>query len=304
MAAGRIEGSGSEPWTVARVLSWASEDFKKRGIDSARLDAELLLAHTLGIDRVRLIIDARRPLEPDELASYRELIRRRREREPVAYLLGEREFYGLPMRVRPGVLIPRPDTETLVEVALDRTRGSDMYGRLLDLCTGSGCVLLAFHKHRPTWQVTGVDVSDQALAVARENATRLGLLHNCRLLLGDGFEPLRSGERFELITANPPYVSEKDMQELDPGISRYEPHLALFGGADGLDLIRRIIREAPERLVTGGVLALEVGYDQADRVAAALAERGFADIDRRRDYGGHQRVISGSWPDAAQDPAP
>lgn len=174
----------SDPWTIARVLKWATEDFRGRGMESPRLDAELLLGLSLGLDRVRLILEAARPLTPEELSSYRELIKRRRSGEPIAYIRGEREFYGLPIRVTPAVLIPRPDTETLVEVALERTRGRHMYGRALDLCTGSGCVAIAFAKERPTWRVTGVDVSAAAIAVARQNAERLSARAAARWLSG------------------------------------------------------------------------------------------------------------------------
>lgn len=287
------EPSKDEPWTIARVLAWATQDFKKRGLDSARLDAELLLGRVLGVDRIRLIIDSLRELSPEELVRYRELIKRRRAAEPIAYIVGEREFFGLPFRVDGRVLVPRPDTEILVEVALERTRSRDMYGRLLDLCTGSGCVALAFAKQRRTWRFTATDISADALAVARENARRLGLTWNLRFLEGDLDEPLDDHERFELITANPPYISDADMAELDATVRDYEPHLALRGGADGLDLVRRIVERAPARLTEGGVLALEIAYDQAPRVAALLEQAGFVEIERRRDYGGHERVVSG-----------
>ena len=153
------EQATAEPWTVARVLRWAAEDFGKRGITSARLDAELLLGRVLGLDRVHLLLESTRPLSDEELAAYRALIKRRRAFEPIAYILGEREFYALPIRVDRRVLIPRPDSETLVDVALSRTETRSMFGRALDLCTGSGCVAIAFAHQRPTWPVTASDVS-------------------------------------------------------------------------------------------------------------------------------------------------
>lgn len=283
----------TEPWTIGRVLAWATTDFRSRGMESARLDAELLLGLALGLDRIRLIVEHQRPLAPDELSRYRELIKRRRSGEPVAYILGVREFYGLPIRVDARVLIPRPDTETLVEVALERTQSRSMFGNALDLCTGSGCVAVAFAHARRTWRVTGVDASPDALAVARDNAQRLGLVPGVRFVDGDLFEPLGADERFELVTANPPYIPDAEVAELEPGIRDFEPRLALAGGSDGLSVIRRIVAGAPRHLSTGGVLALEVGHDQAGPVSELLEQAGLSSIERRRDYGGHERVVSG-----------
>jgi release factor glutamine methyltransferase len=287
--------SGGEVWTIARVLRWAAEDLTRRGVnDSPRLDAELLLGHATGLDRVRLIIDGARPLSPDELTRFRELITRRRRSEPVAYILGEREFYGLRFSVNQHVLIPRPDTETLVNVALERTRGSDLFGRALDVCTGSGCVAVAFALERPTWFVTGSDISADALGVARQNALRLGAIWNVNFRESDLLADV-GAERFDLITANPPYVPDAEVPTLSPDIRNYEPPGALLGGPDGLSLLRRLVKAAPALLVPGGVLALEVGAGQAERVAKGLAGYGFADVQRARDYGGIERVVSGRW---------
>jgi len=283
----------TEPWTIGRVLSWATADFRSRSIESARLDAELLLGNALGLDRIRLILEHQRPLAPDELSRYRALIKRRRSGEPVAYILGVREFYGLPIRVDARVLIPRPDTETLVEVALERSQSRSMFGNALDLCTGSGCVAIAFSHARRTWRVTGIDASPDALEVARDNALRLGLVPGIRFVEGDLFEPLGAEERFDLVTANPPYIPDADVAELEPGIRDFEPRLALAGGSDGLSVIRRIVADAPARLSPGGVLALEVGHDQAGRVSELFEQAGLSSIERRRDYGGHDRVVSG-----------
>jgi release factor glutamine methyltransferase len=284
-----------EPWTVGRVLRWAAEDFAKRGNTTARLDAELLLSRVLGIDRLRLILEANRPLTEPELGAYRELIKRRRAAEPVAYILGEREFYALPIRVDRRVLIPRPDTETLVDVALERTRDRSMYGSALDLCTGSGCVAIAIAKQRPTWKVTATDVDENTAALAWENVLRTGVAHHLRVLLGDLFAAVPEGERFDLVTANPPYIPSAEIATLDADVRDYEPRRALDGGPDGLDLVRRIVATAPDYLTPGGVLALEIGHDQAERTEALLRERGFRELQRRRDYGGHERVVSGRW---------
>src|SRR5262245_22950120 len=200
----------SEGWTVGRVVRWAADDFRARGIESPRLEAELLLAHALGTDRMRIIVEPDRDLAEEELARYRALIQRRRKGEPVAYLRGYKEFYGRSFRVDERVLVPRADTEILVETALARTRDRSMGRRYLDLCTGSGCVAISLAKERPTCQLFAVDASPAALEVARENGVRLGATHQIAWLAGDLFEPLTrfQGLAFDLITANPPYIPE------------------------------------------------------------------------------------------------
>jgi release factor glutamine methyltransferase len=283
----------SEPWSIKRVLAWATDDFRRRGNKTARLDAELLLGEALGLDRIKLIVEAERPLAEGELGRYRELIKRRRNGEPIAYILGRREFFALPFRVDRRVLIPRPDTETLVERALAGTQAQHLYGRLLDLCTGSGCVAVAFAKARPTWRVTAVDLSPDAAALARENVRRAGVVHNVSVLEGDLFAPLAPGAQFELITANPPYIPSGEIAGLDTDVRDFEPRLALDGGEDGLVIIRRLLDAAPRYLVPGGLLAMEVGFDQAPAVAALFERAGFVDIARARDLAGVERVVSG-----------
>ncbi len=282
-----------EPWSIKRVLAWASDDFRRRGNKSARLDAELLLCEALGFDRIKLIVEAERPLAEAELGRYRELIKRRRNGEPIAYILGRREFFALPFRVDRRVLIPRPDTEALVETALNRSRARHLYGRMLDLCTGSGCVAIAFAKERPTWRVTALDLSPDAAHLARENARRAGVAHQLSVLDGDLFAPLPKAARFELITANPPYIPSDDIAGLDVDVRDFEPRLALDGGADGLAIIRRLLQEAPPYLTPGGLLALEVGFDQAPAVAALFQEAGFVEVSRAKDLAGIERVVSG-----------
>lgn len=287
--------TSSEPWSIARVLRWAAEDFARRGNPSPRLDAELLLCEVLGVDRIRLIVDSAVSLEERDLVAYRELIKRRRRGEPIAYIRGEREFYGHRFRVDRRVLVPRPETEILVETALERTKSRSLYGRALDLCTGSGCVAIAFAKARPTWRVTGSDVSPDALALARENAERLGVAFAARWLLGDLFGAVLPEERFELVTANPPYIPKADIAGLMSDVRDYEPHLALDGGADGLVLVRDIVQRAPEFLSAAGVLVLEVGHDQAERAETLLRARGFRDLERHSDYAGIERIVSGVY---------
>lgn len=290
--------ASSDVWTVARVLRWAAEDLARRGLeDSPRLDAELLLSHAIGLDRVQLIVDSARPLAAEELARYRELMVRRRRSEPIAYILGEREFYGLRFSVNRHVLIPRPDTETLVNVALGRTRGRHLHGRAIDVCTGSGCVAIAFAKERPTWQVTGTDISEEALAVARHNALRLGTIWNLDFRLCDLLADVGAERCFDLIMANPPYVPDAEIPTLSADVKNHEPHGALRGGPDGLSLIRRLVKAAPALLAPGGVLAIEVGAGQAERVAKGLKAYGFSEVQQERDYGSIERVVSGRVPE-------
>jgi len=285
----------TEAWTVGRVISWAADDFRRRGIESPRFEAELLLAHALKIDRMRVIIEPARPLDDGELARYRDLIRRRRSGEPVAYIRGEKEFYGRVFHIDKRVLVPRPDTEILVETALRRTMTSSMGGRYLDLCTGSGCVAVSLARERPTCKVFAVDLSPDALDVAVKNAIRLGAVFQMAFLLGDLFEPLArlAGLRFELITANPPYITDPEFATLPADVRGFEPRMALSGGPDGLAVLRRVVAGARTRLRSGGVLAVEMGAGQAEGVKALFVEAGFTDIAVDKDYGGHERVVSG-----------
>lgn len=285
--------TAEETWTVKRVLDWASADLRARGNDTPRLDAELLLGRVLSVNRVGLIIQSDRPLEKSELASYKALHQRRRIHEPVAYILGAREFYGRSFVVDKRVLVPRPDTETLVEVALRRSPDASLSARALDLCTGSGCVAITLGRERPTWEVLGTDLSEDALAVARENAVRLAAVPRVHFRASDVFEGVDG--LFDIITANPPYIRLDEKPELAKTILDHEPHLALFGGDDGLDLVRRIVEQAPRFLTERSVLAMEIGAGQADATAALIEARGFHDVEKTKDYGGIERVVSGRW---------
>ncbi len=283
-------------WTIQSLLKWATDDFRARGIESPRLDAEVLLAFALRSDRMQLVLDATRPLMPDELARFRDLVKRRRAREPVAYLRGEREFYGRVFRVDGRVLVPRPDTETLIDVALARTESVSMCMRGLDLCTGSGCVAITLARQRPTTHLHATDLSAAALAVAQDNALRLGA-YNVSFGLGDLFAGLESRRgTFDLVVANPPYIPTAEVATLPPDIKDFEPRMALDGGPDGLALVRRIVGEAPAFLAPGGVLALEIGAGEAPDVARLLTERGFRDVTSTRDLGRIERVVDGRWP--------
>lgn len=290
-----MQAEPQKTWTIGSLVKWATDDFRARGIENPRLDAEVLVAFALGIDRTRVIIESMRPLEPAELSLLRDLVKRRRSREPIAYLRGEREFYGRTFHVDPRVLIPRPDTEALVEVALARTTHVSLSMRQLDLCTGSGCVAITMARQRPTADVVASDLSPDALAVARHNAHRLGA-YNVAFLESDLFASIPAGSRFDVITANPPYIASGELAGLMPDVRDFEPRLALDGGPDGLDLVRRIIEGAPAFLDEGGVLAMEIGAGEASDTRALFESRGYRDVAVDRDYGKIERVVSGVRP--------
>lgn len=257
---------------------------------SPRLDAELLLAHALGQSRSYLRTWPEREPDAAQCAAFAALLERRRAGEPVAYLLGRQGFWSLDLEVAPHTLIPRPDTELLVETALALGPGGP--ARVLDLGTGTGAIALALACERPAWQVLGVDRVSEAVQLAERNRARLGL-GNVRFVESVWFSTL-GGERFALIVGNPPYIAADD-RHLNEGDVRFEPASALVAGEDGLDDIRRIVAEAPAHLEAGGWLLLEHGYDQAEAVRALFAARGFAVVESRRDLGGHQRITLGQW---------
>lgn len=257
---------------------------------SPRLDAELLLAHALGQSRSYLRTWPEREPDAAQCAAFAALLERRRAGEPVAYLLGRQGFWSLDLEVAPHTLIPRPDTELLVETALALGPGGP--ARVLDLGTGTGAIALALACERPAWQVLGVDRVSEAVQLAERNRARLGL-GNARFVESVWFSTL-GGERFALIVGNPPYIAAAD-RHLSEGDVRFEPASALVAGEDGLADIRRIVAEAPEHLEAGGWLLLEHGYDQAEAVRALFAARGFAAVESRRDLGGHQRITLGQW---------
>lgn len=282
-----MTGSG-ERWTVRRVLAWAAGDFRARGLGSPRLDAELLLSSALACTRLDLYTGMDRPLEAAELAAFRGAIERRRRREPVAHIVGEKEFWSLAFEVTPDVLVPRPDTEALVDAALRAGTGD----RLLDLCTGSGCVAIAIARERPALSADAVELSPAAAAVARRNAARHGVGDRVAVLEGDLYAPLPAGARYSMIVSNPPYVPDGMIGGLAPEV-RAEPRLALAGGEDGLDVVRRILSDATRFLLPGGAVLLEIDPGQAARVAgelgpAALGARG----EVIRDLAGLDRVVA------------
>jgi release factor glutamine methyltransferase len=281
-------GERIETWTVRRVLEWATADFRGRAIDTPRLDAELLLASALKCTRLDLYTGMDRPLEPAELAAFREAIARRRQREPVAHIVGEKDFWSLAFEVTPGVLVPRPDTETLVDAALRAGPGE----RLLDLCCGTGCVAIAIATERPELAVDAVDVSPKAAAVARRNTARHGLESRVTVHEGDLFAPLPNGARYSMIVANPPYVCDAEIEALAAEV-RCEPRLALAGGADGLDVVRRILAGAPRFLAPGGAVLLEIDPRQAAAVSQKIGSEALGVCGEVvRDLAGQERVVA------------
>lgn len=256
------------------------------------LDARVLLRHVLGCDEARLIASSEQPLAPAHAATFAELCRRRAAGEPVAYLTGSREFYGLAFRVSPAVLVPRPETELLVELALARIAPGAPC-RVLDLATGCGCVAVAIARARPAARVVAADVSPQALELARENAARLEAA-NVECVLSDWYDRL-GGARFDLIVANPPYVAEGD-PHLASGDLRHEPRAALVAGPDGLECIRLVVSGARAHLVPGGWLLFEHGYGQAERCRRLLERAGFVELVCERDLAGIERASGGRCP--------
>ncbi len=283
-------------WTIRSVIGWTTGHFEKKGVDAPRLTSEVLLSHVLGCDRVRLYVDLDRPLSKDELTKYRALIERRLSGEPTQYLTGRREFYGRTFAVDPRVLIPRPETELLVEAIL-REVPKDAPSRLLDLCTGSGCVALSLAAERPQASVWATDLSPEACSLARQNAEALGVGARVTLREGDLFAPVPPDAKFDAIASNPPYIPTEQIAGLSEEV-RKEPRLALDGGADGLDLIRRIAAAAPGFLKPGGQLALEIAEDQGVRVADLLKDAGFCDVRVERDLARLDRLVLGRAPAA------
>jgi release factor glutamine methyltransferase len=283
-------------WTILDVLKWTSTRFAERGLPSPRLDAELLAGHAFGLERVALYTQFDRPLSAAELARFRELVKRRQAGEPVAYLTGRKHFWNLELEVDRRVLVPRPDTETAVEAALDFCRSGAAAGesppalRLADIGTGSGAIALVLKKELPHAEVLAVDSSADALEVARSNAERLGLA--VTFLQGDLLEPLAGLAPLDLIVANLPYVPSGDIAQLAPEV-RSEPLAALDGGEDGLMLVRRLVGGAGSVLGPGGGLVLEVGMDQGEAVAELVRQGGLAEVDLRRDLAGVWRVVVG-----------
>ncbi len=273
-------------WTPLKLIAWTQGYFARAGVDAPRLTTEVLLAHALGCDRLRLYLDFDKPLAEPELARFRALVKRRAEGEPTAYLVAAKEFFGRAFRSDSRALVPRPETEHLVEAALEYLPPDEAL--VLDLCTGSGCIGVTLALERPAARVIACDLSADALALAGENATRLGA--RLELLHGDLFAPVPEGLRFHVITANPPYVPTSEMPKLARELHR-EPALALDGGEDGLAVTRRLVAGAPSWLRPGGALVVEMHESHDQALPALCLEAGFAVAEARRDLAGLPRLV-------------
>ena len=279
-------------WTIGRILKWTEEYFGQKGVESPRLDAEVMLSHVLGKQRIYLYVHFDEPLQAEELAAYRTMIKQRIDRVPVAYILGEKEFMGLTFKVTPDTLVPRPDTEILVQAAVDRLKQwTDADVRLADIGTGSGAICLSVLSMLDNIVADTVDISPAARAVAEENAAALGLSERVTFHTGDLLAPIRE-QQFTAILSNPPYIPEADIQGLAPEVRCKEPMTALCGGKDGLDFYRRLCDEAPAMLTDDGFMAFEVGIHQATEVAQ-LAEASplIVRTEILKDYAGIDRVV-------------
>ena len=285
-------------WRVVDLLDWTSQYFEKNAIPNPRLDAEVLLGHLLGKSRLQLYLDFEMPVFQEHLTPFRELIKKRIDRTPISYLTNRKEFMSLEFYVDERVLIPRPETEQLVETVL--TAQTDKPQRLLELGTGSGVIATSLAIHQPEWDITATDLSEDALVVAQKNAET----HNCaaqiKFLSGDLFEPIKAidpnGETpFDWIVCNPPYVKKTEWDSLSPDVRDYEPEIALFAGNDGLDVIRRLIAEAPAYLASNGKLSLEIGDTQADTVRTLVnAESAYCSCELIKDYAEKERIVLAS----------
>ena len=286
--------AGEAAWTLLKLLSWTSDYFASRGIEHPRVDAEILLAWSLGLRRIDLYVQYDKPMTQQELVRFREIVKRRARREPVAYITGEQEFWSLGLKVSPAVLIPRPETECLVETALTVLSQDEAPGarKILELGTGSGAVILALASERPGDILFATDQSGEALAVARDNARMLGVDQRISFLWGDWFVPVdRAGDSFDLIISNPPYIRRSDISNLQPEIHRFEPNAALDGGPDGIECLRHIIDTAPNYLRPGGYVVLEIGHNQKALLAKVIDQTGcYGGVEFVKDYSGYDRV--------------
>lgn len=280
-------------WTILALIRWADERFKKEGLQTPRLDAEVLLAEALSLDRVGLYTHFDQPLKPDELGRFKKLIVRRLRREPVAYILGRREFWSLSFKVTPDVLIPRPETEALVSEALKILSPSEEKDlSILEIGTGSGAVSVALAKELSTAWVVATDLSAKALSIAGENALRHGVRERIQFLQGDLFQPLAKQSKFNLVITNPPYIPREQVPALMPEIRDFEPRIALDGGLDGLDFFRRALPGVGEFLIRGGWFLAEMGEGQEDRILKIAGEvSNLEDFDFARDLSGTKRVF-------------
>lgn len=283
-------------WTVQKLLGWMTEYFTEKGLDSPRLSAEMLLSFVLDLPRIKLYTNFDQPVEQDKLNTLRELVKRAAQKEPVQYLVGSTEFYSLKIELDKSCLIPRPETELLVERAIEYLRQGGGRKRVCDLCTGSGCIAVAVAKNYEQADIIATDVSDSALKWADRNVKNHKLSDRIKLLCGDLFDALidqLDDTKFDLIVSNPPYVTTDEFAGLDEKIKKYEPKNALLAGADGLDIYRRIADQARAYLRKDALLMLETGYSQGQAVMDLLEQTGeFTHIQKEKDLNDNDRIVT------------
>ncbi|QDT43353.1 Release factor glutamine methyltransferase [Gimesia alba] len=283
--------TAAEPWTVRRILDWTTAHLTKHGSDSPRLDAEVLLAFARKCERIRLYTNYEDEVSEQERGLMRELVQRRAKSEPVAYLVGNREFFGLDFYVDSHVLVPRPDTETLVMELVDAAQQLPAPS-ILDLCTGSGCIAIAAAANCAKASFLATDISERALEIAQKNAESNALSDRIQFLLSDCFANIAQGTVFDIIVSNPPYIPDAEIETLDADVKQHEPRLALAGGVDGLDFYRKIIDEAPQYLKDGGFLMLEFSPEQETSLKALFEASGkYENVRVKADLAGRARVI-------------
>jgi release factor glutamine methyltransferase len=288
--------TSNDTWTIQKLLNWVTEYLTSKGIESPRLSAELLLSHVLELKRIDLYTQFDKQVPQDQLDKLHELVKRAGLYEPVAYLTGKTEFYSLELEITADCMIPRPETELLVQRAIEflRTRSGVQY--VCDLCTGSGCIAVAIAKNFPDARITATDISATALEVAARNVEKHRLKEQVRLLCGDLFEPVIQQldvSQFDLIVCNPPYVSTSEYENLDKNIKDYEPQSALLAGEDGMDVYRRIIEKVDDFLKPSAALMLEIGYAQGSTVRELLEQTGaFAEVKIEKDFHDNDRIVT------------
>jgi len=288
------EVRSEQPWTIGRLITWTADFLKRRGSDSPRLDAEVMLAHVLDWQRVQLYTHFEEELSEGSRARFRELVRRRADGSPVAYLVGRKEFYSLAFTVSQAVLIPRPESEFVVVEFLSLMRGMDS-PRAVDVGTGSGCLAIACTHRHPKARFVAIDISDKALEVARANAVRHAVADRVDFRLGSVLEPVLGEEPFDAIISNPPYIATEEISRLEPGVRDYEPRMALDGGPDGLRTVTRLIQDCVPLLKSGGHLILEIGTTQEQPVRALIdAHPELNPAPTVHDHAKHPRVIRAS----------
>lgn len=292
--------SAPPPWTIARLLSWTRAHLAAHAVESPRLCAELLLADAVGCERLRLFTHFEDVPDEAVLSRFRGRVREAAGGKPLAYILGRREFFSLTFQVTPDVLVPRPETETLVERTIALLRRRPAPSRVLDLGTGSGCIAIALARHLPDATICASDVSEAALTVARRNAESNGAAQRIEFRMGDLLAPWAGVAPFDVIVANPPYIGTREAATLPRNVRDFEPHLALFAGEDGLSILARLVVDALPMTTPRGHLLTEVAHDQSARVRALMESAGWGDILTYRDTLQHERVVHGCRRDASQ----